>query len=211
VLDEIQASPCYHTKEPDNRSMLDYIITQARPLIPTAQISPPAMTPAPGQTPVANPAPAPATVTAHVDVQANGGWVDTGIRLSQNDLVNFTASGSWTADGVDYTGPYGYSQRSADNYFNVQDLGVCATCATTLKTDWGMLIGYLGDSPPEPGSYTSTAVAPQTTSIFQIGGGFGQATYGAGELWLGFNDDAYSGNTADNHGQVTATITVTRR
>jgi hypothetical protein len=31
----------------------------------------------------------------------------------------------------------------------------------------------------------------------------------AGELWLAFNDDAYSGNTSDNSGQVTATITVT--
>jgi hypothetical protein len=30
-----------------------------------------------------------------------------------------------------------------------------------------------------------------------------------GELWLSFNDDAYSGNTSDNSGQVTATITVT--
>jgi hypothetical protein len=146
-----------------------------------------------------------------VVVSANAGWVDTGTRLNQNDLVDFTATGSWTADGVHYTDAYGYTQRSADNYFNTQDLGVCAYCATTQKTDWGMLIGYLGNSPPEPGSYTSTTVTPETKSIFQIGGGFGQATYGAGELWLAMNDDAYSGNTADNYGQVTAKITVSRR
>jgi pimeloyl-ACP methyl ester carboxylesterase len=160
------------------------------------------------------PAPSPSpssTVTARIVVPANAGWIDTGIRLNQNDLVNFTATGSWTADGANYTDPYGYTQRSADNYFNTQDLGVCAFCATTQMTDWGMLIGYLGNSPPEPGSYTSTGVAPQTKLMFQIGGGFGQATYGAGELWLAMNDDAYSGNTADNHGQVTATITVIRR
>ena len=31
-----------------------------------------------------------------------------------------------------------------------------------------------------------------------------------GELWLAFNDGAYSGGTAGNSGQVTVTITVTR-
>ncbi len=33
----------------------------------------------------------------------------------------------------------------------------------------------------------------------------------SGELWLAMNDDAYSGNTSDNFGQVTAVITVQGR
>ena len=144
-------------------------------------------------------------------IAADAGWVDTGLQVDPSDDVNISASGSWTPDGVDYAGPDGffYSPESADNYFNTYDLGTCADCATTDAPFWAELISYTGNSPPEPGSYTSTSVAPQAALIDGVGSTFQGSWPYSGEIWLGFNDDAYSGNTSDNYGEVTATITVT--
>jgi hypothetical protein len=126
-------------------------------------------------------------------------------------VVTVSASGSWTADGVHYAGPDGYSALSADNFFNVQDLGVCSVCAKTLTGHWAELISYTGPAPPPVGSYTSTAIAPQAKLITVVGSQFSGPSQYSGELWLGFNDDAYSAYTVDNAGQVTATVTVTRQ
>lgn len=127
--------------------------------------------------------------------------------------MQITAQGSWTPDGHDFTGPGGFggSLPSADNYFNIDDLGTCAYCATHDFPDWAILIAYTGDSPPGPGSYTSTLVAPQAMLIKAVGSNFDGPWPSSGKLWLGFNDDAYSGNTSDNFGQVTATITVSKQ
>jgi hypothetical protein len=72
-----------------------------------------------------------------------------------------------------------------------------------------MLISYTGSSPPGVGSYVSKAVADQARLIDGVGSHLDGNWPYTGELWLAFNDDAYSGNTSDNSGQVTATITVT--
>jgi hypothetical protein len=147
----------------------------------------------------------------HVTVTATGGWVDTGLSLSPADVVDVTAQGSWTPDGVNITGPdgFGSSLLSAGNFFNLTDLGVCADCAPTKYPHWAMLISYTGSSPPAVGSYTSEAVASQARLIDGVGSHLDGNWPYTGELWLAFNDDAYSGNTSDNSGQVTATITVT--
>jgi hypothetical protein len=152
----------------------------------------------------------PGITTVQVTVPASQGWIDTGIRVTPTDVVEITAKGSWTPDGVNYTGPdgFGYSLVSADNYFDLTDLGVCAYCATSKYPHWAMLISYTGDSPPGLGSYTSTAVARQAMLIDSVGSNYNAPWPYSGELWLGFNDDAYSANTSDNYGQVTATITV---
>jgi hypothetical protein len=145
-----------------------------------------------------------------VTIPANGGWIDTRIQLKAREKLSITAKGSWTADGATFAGPAGYADQSADNFFNVQDLGVCPGCAETMTSDWGALISYAGPTPPLTGSYTSTEVASQTHFISLVGSRFSGTLLYAGELWLGFNDDAYSNNTSDNSGEVTATITVTR-
>jgi hypothetical protein len=130
--------------------------------------------------------------------------------VNTGDSLRISAQGSWTGAGASYyTGPDGYSQSWGDNFFNVQDLGGCAYCAGTKVANWGALISYTGNSPPAVGSYTSTAVAPETTKIALVGSSFSGSSQLSGELWLAFNDDAYSANTSDNNGQVTATITLT--
>jgi hypothetical protein len=171
----------------------------------------------PGNTGTSSPAPPPtspsssAGVTTQVTVPADAGWVDTGIALSSSDTVSITASGSWTADGVNYTGPDGYTTESPDNYRNLSDLGTCADCASTPYPEWGALMSYIGGNPPQPGSYTSTSVEPQAMRVDYVGSRLKTRSWPVpGELWLAMNDDAYSGNTSDNYGQVTATITVHR-
>jgi hypothetical protein len=180
------------------------------PLPPSAQ-TPTTPSTSPNTSP-AQPA-APKSTTGTVTSPANGGWVDTGLSLSLTDSVNIKASGSWTPDGADYTGPDGFGQSllSADNYINLSDLGVCAVCATSMYPEWAALMSYTGSDPPQPGSYTSTAVAPQANLVDYVGSHLSTTKFWPyqGELWLGINDDAYSGYTSDNSGQVTATITVT--
>ena len=155
--------------------------------------------------------PPPPSTTVHVTVTATEGWVDTGLSVSPADVVDIAAQGSWTPDGVHFTGPDGFdsSLPSADNFFNLTDLGVCADCAPTKYGHWGMLISYTGSSPPGVGSYVSKAVADRARLIDGVGSHLDGNWPYTGELWLAFNDDAYSGNTSDNSGQVTATITVT--
>jgi len=211
-LDAVTAyTTCFHTSEPYSKPLLDHIISVilAKRMIPTAAIPPPVATPTPSPSPKASP-PSPKTVTVQVTVPANAIWADTGIHVSAGDIVAITASGRWTPNGVNYTGPngFGYSREWPDNFFNLADLGACADCASTLTPFWSELISYTGSSPPAAGSYTSTAIAPQAKLIGRVGRNFNGPWPYSGELWLGFNDDAYSGNTSDNYGQVTATVTV---
>jgi hypothetical protein len=109
-----------------------------------------------------------------------------------------------------YTGPDGLSTESQDNYLNTTDIGVCAGCATTLAPSWGALISYTGGSPPEPGAYTNPDAASQAPLISVVGSYLQMSWPHTGELWLGINDDAYSGVVSDNSGEVTAIVTVRR-
>jgi len=143
-------------------------------------------------------------------VSSSGQWTDTGIALNVGDALKISATGSWSADpGDDFTGPDGYSKAWPDNFLNLTDIGVCAYCASTLTPYWGALIGYIGSAPPATGSYTSTSILTEAQKVFFVGSNLGVSVARAGELWLNFNDDAYSNNTGDNSGQVTATVTDT--
>ena len=120
---------------------------------------------------------APRTVT----VSAQSDWVDTGIDLRVNDLVDVTATGRiFYAPGADqFADPNGSKGRPA------------TPAAPIPYQDIGALIGKIGDGAP-----------------FEVGASlanFRAAT--AGRLMLRVNDDKMS----DNSGQFRATVTVTRR
>src|SRR5207249_2401839 len=90
---------------------------------------------------------------------------------------------------------------------NLTDIGVCGGCATTQTPHWVALIGYIGSNPPGFGSYTSTSILPDAQRVFLLGSSVTVTAAFGGTLYLGFNDDAYSGNVTDNSGSVSATVT----
>jgi hypothetical protein len=63
-------------------------------------------------------------------------------------------------------GPDGGDKPSDDNFLNLDDLGVCSVCASTLVPYHAALIGYIGSSPPPVGSYTSTSVRTEAEKSF---------------------------------------------
>lgn len=134
-------------------------------------------------------------------------WTATPVKVKAGELLKITATGTWT-DGATTSGPNGAAKTWPDNFFNLADLGVCADCATTKVPAWGALIGYVGNTPPAPGSYASAAIRPQALRVFYVGGNYEAEVLETGSLWLFKNADAYSGFTADNSGHVTATVTV---
>jgi len=149
----------------------------------------------------------PSDVTS-VSVAANAGWTNTGIDVQATNPLMIIASGTWT-DGASTVGPAGSKDAWPDNFFNLTDLGVCNVCARTKVGNWDALIGYIGNSPPTPGSYTSDAVLSDAKKIFLVGANYSASRApGTGRLWLAMNADAYSGYTVDNSGQVTATVSL---
>lgn len=152
-----------------------------------------------------------ASASVQTQVSSSVQWVNTGITLSVGETLMVSATGSWSTDVNLFpnVGPDGYTQQAADNFLNLTDLGACSTCASTQTPHWGALIGYIGNNPPAAGSYTSTSILPEAQKVFVVGSNFQSGAPFAGTLWLNFNDDAYSANTGDNAGQVTATVTDT--
>ena len=140
-----------------------------------------------------------------ISVPATARWTDTTVKVTTGHLLTITARGSWT-DGTATSGPNGSALRWPDNFFNFADVGACAFCARTATIRWGAVIGYIGSSPPAAGSYTSAAIRPEAAKVFFVGGSYKASAPATGRLWLNKNADAYSNNTADNHGQVSATV-----
>jgi len=123
-----------------------------------------------------------------------------------------TAQGRWRADQKDgLVGPNGYTKPWPDNFLNLQDLGVCPSCATTPARHWGALVGYIGTAPPAAGSYTHRASRTAAERVFPVGNSFRSLVESTGELWLAFNDDAYSGYTVDNGGRLRVRVTLSAR
>jgi hypothetical protein len=147
-----------------------------------------------------------ATKAKQISVPATH-WTDTGVTVKAGDVLRITAAGSWT-DGSTTSGPDGSAKTWPDNFFNLADLGVCQDCATTKVAEWGALIGYVGSAPPAAGSYASTTIRPAALRVFYVGANYEAKATESGKLWLGKNADAYSGNTSDNSGHVTAKVTV---
>jgi hypothetical protein len=129
------------------------------------------------------------------------------VNVKAGQLLRVTATGTWT-DGSTTSGPDGAKKLWPDNFFNLADLGACNYCAKTASSQWGALIGYVGTSPPAPGSYTSAAVRSQALRVFYVGSNYEALVLESGKLWLSKNADAYSNYTADNSGDVTAKITI---
>ena len=146
------------------------------------------------------------STSAAVPVPASQ-WTDTKLDVATMDVLGITATGSWT-DGDTTSGPSGAANPWPDNFFNLADLGACMYCARTATSQWGALIGYIGSSPPAPGSYTSTTVRQRALRVFYVGEKYEARALASGRLWLAKNADAYSNHTVDNRGQVAATITV---
>jgi hypothetical protein len=146
-----------------------------------------------------------------VVVPSTAGWVDTGLSVKQGDHLVVSAAGSWTPGPPETgtVGPDGSSMAWGDNFLNLTDIGVCTYCAGTAASDWAALVGYIGDIPPPVGSYAnSTTWLSEAQQVFRVGSSLSIASTKSGRLWLAMNDDAYSGNTSDNAGQVTATVSV---
>jgi len=82
--------------------------------------------------------------------------------------------------------------------------------STTHGAAAGLLRALLLHTPATPaaGSYTSTAVFQEATKVFYVGENYEASAPASGRLWLNKNTDAYSNYTADNSGQVEATIEV---
>lgn len=217
VVATVLQSACFHTNLAKHPGIATDVVDWVRggvpaqravlPTPPSASPTPPAPTPNPAPTPQP-PAPA-ARLTATVTVPATALWVDTGVQVKAGVALKIEATGAWRPDSVTGpVGPDGAPQGWPDNFLNLDDLGACATCATTLTPHWAALVGYIGDTPPGPGSYTATSVLPEAEKVFLVGSAYSNVAPRSGRLWLNFNDAAYSGNTADNSGQVTARIAV---
>lgn len=151
-------------------------------------------------------APSSTVTSSTISIPANTGWTDTGVNVRDGRALRIEASGSWW-EGNQRLGPEGNPGPWPDNFFNLTDLGVCNVCARTRVGHFEALIGYIGSSPPRPGSYTSKSVLPEAKKVFYVGRSYRADARGGGRLWLAMNAHAYSGYTVDNPGQITATIT----
>lgn len=122
-----------------------------------------------------------------------GLWMDSGITVTNGEWVNVNAAGVWNW-GANILGDYpdGTYPFITDNYF----LG---------NSIIGGLIAFVGPDPFQ--GHTFGSFFPQP-NYWQLGTSGQFMSNTNGELWLGFNDDAQQGYTADNSGLVTATVFV---
>jgi parallel beta-helix repeat protein len=122
-------------------------------------------------------------------------WTDTGKFVHEGDTVDIAAYGWWACNKADsscWCGPGGTTYGTTDGF-----------CTAALN---GELIGYIGPTPPTPGSdHLSDA---QKTFPVGISHTFTAGSTQVGELWLGINDDAGTGTYYDNGGNVTAVISI---
>ena len=147
---------------------------------------------------------------SNITVTASVQWVNTGVHINIGDRIFITASGSWSPGLPEsgMVGPDGSSIIWGDNFLNLSDIGCGPYEAKTSTSNWATLIGYIGENPPQVGSYTSTDVVLDAGRVFIVGSNFNSVASLSGTLWLNFNDDAYSGYTQDNIGEVAADVKV---
>ena len=127
-----------------------------------------------------------------VNVTANPLWTDTGLSVTDGEAIIITAFGLWTFHEPDnLCDPNGIYGGGSDEFLNN---GAVA-----------MLIAFVGPDPYQ-GDRWGTHFFPQDSNYWGIGSSGHFISDKAGELWLGFNDDAVSKNITDNNGSVTAHI-----
>src|SRR5579883_615619 len=155
--------------------------------------------------------PRPALLSATLTVPAATYWTNTGLSVQAGDLISITAAGSWTpaVNALPYVGPDGEDptlQPSGDVFTNLQDIGHSTT--TVLLPHYAALVGYIGATPPAPGSYANPSILPQAQRVFLAGSNVATRALYGGTLYLAMNDDAYSGGVGDNGGSLTAKVSV---
>ena len=126
-------------------------------------------------------------------IPANPVWTNTGLSLTAGELVDITAYGLWSWGGGHISGPNGDT-----NYTATWDLFYAGAPG-------GSLVAYVGESPYQGHSGDGTFF-PQPTGYWSIGTSNQFISPTAGELWLGYNDDAVDQLTNDNSGSVLARI-----
>ena len=145
-----------------------------------------------------------------VVVAADAGWVESGVAVTVGQTLDIEASGQWAPGPPESgdVGPDGSSIAWGDSFLNLTDFGSCWGCAGTLGPSWAALVGYIGDNPPPPGSYTDASEYAEATHVFLVGSGTRATADRSSELWFAMNDDAYSGDTSDNSGDMTVSVAI---
>jgi hypothetical protein len=140
-----------------------------------------------------------AQTTTRVTVPSNPLWTDAGMALSRGQTVTISATGSWDWGKAhpDF-GPDGDPIFLKDILDGFEFFDIF---------DHGRLLAFVGPSPYN-GRWGDSSFFPETSGYVSVGSGQTFVAPYAGELWLGFNDDAVSRNNFDNTGQVVAAITV---
>lgn len=133
-----------------------------------------------------------------VDVRINNGtlgspnlWTDTGISVTNGQVITINADGTWTFNLSDTNGPDGIDFGSSSDLFLSNNV-------------MAGLVAYIG-SDPYQGQWHTTFF-PQMVGYQQIGSSCQFIATTNGELWLGYNDDARFGPVTDNAGVVKAQI-----
>ena len=146
------------------------------------------------------------TVTVPVPTlwSSEGWWVSTGLNLSQGDVLHVTATGQWNAwlGWDEWCGADGSSFKWNDQFLDPYGSGSNAE-------HFAALIGYVGVTPPPIGSYywmTEPERLAEISRMVLLGSDVHVTAPASGLLWLGMNDDAYSGNVSDNAGQLDVTV-----
>jgi hypothetical protein len=152
-----------------------------------------------------------ATVTVPNSWAVGHWWVDTGLSLTAGTQVSVTATGTWTPWYVHGNcGPDGFSASTGVQYWGDQFFSTTRNGQGSVPL--GALIGYVGTTPPAVGSYSSMSTSDIQNTMAHLLAIGSSATFTvpySGELFLGMNDDAFSGyDWNDNLGFVTAAVTV---
>lgn len=139
-----------------------------------------------------------ADASTSVTVTANPLWTDTGLAITNGQMVSITATGSWTTGIGGSVGPDG-------------DGSPCCNWDLFLMNPpaaHGELIAFVGPDPYQ-GHWGDGSFFPQPigAGYWAIGSSASFTSDRNGELWLGINDDAVSKATGDNGGMQATIIT----
>jgi len=136
-------------------------------------------------------------------------WTNSGLFVHTGDAIDVTSTGVWNAFDGNY-GADGSPVWWPDQFLS--PLGAFSGYPAPVGTHFGGLIGYIGETPPPVGSYLSMSVEQrleQIAHLVVLGSNVHVTAPLSGALWLGMNDDAYSGNLSDNSGAIQVNVRVT--
>lgn len=123
------------------------------------------------------------------NVPANPLWTDTGLYLTNGEWVTINGEGLWQYP-CDPDGEL--SDDQGDEWLMIPN--------------WSSLIAFIGADPYQGSEYEGGVF--QTNQYLEIGTARQFMSSTNGELWLGVNDDAFSGTAGDNFGTNTVAVTL---